>query len=182
MQELSLNVLDIAQNSIKAGAKLVEITVSENVNVNQMVIEIKDDGSGMTAQQVESVTNPFFTTRTTRKVGLGVPLFKMAAEMTGGTFKITSALGAGTCVLATFVYDSIDRMPLGSMADTVVSLVQCNPSIDFVYKHSFDDKSFVMDTREFKQILGDVQMNDLSVLTFVKEFIVENYDEIKKGE
>lgn len=182
MQELSLNVLDIAQNSIKAGAKLIEITVSESVKANQMTIEIKDDGSGMSAQQVESVTNPFFTTRTTRKVGLGVPLFKMAAEMTGGAFEINSVLGKGTSVFATFVYDSIDRMPLGSMADTVVSLVQCNPSIDFVYKHSFETKSFVMDTREFKQILGDVQMNDLSVLTFVKEFIVENYDEIKKGE
>lgn len=182
MQELSLNVLDIAQNSIKANAKLIEITISESLKSNLMIIEIKDDGCGMTAEQVERVENPFFTTRTTRKVGLGVPLFKMAAEMTGGDFEIKSEVDVGTLVRATFVNDCIDRMPLGSMADTMVTLVQCNPSIDFVYKHSFEEKNFTMDTREFKKILGDVRMNDFSVLAFLKEFIVENYEEIRKGE
>lgn len=181
MQELSLNILDIAQNSIKAKATLISITICEAVIQNQMTITIQDNGCGMSREQLEVVTNPFFTTRTTRKVGLGVPFFKMSAEMAGGTFAISSTLGEGTQLRATFVHDNIDRMPLGNMSETMLVLVQGNPQIDFVYTHEYNEQSFVMDTRAFRQILEDVPLNDASVLQFIREFICENYNNIRKA-
>ena len=115
MRELSLNVLDIAQNSIAAGASLTEITVEEDTAADRVVIIVKDDGRGMTPEQVRRVSDPFYTTRTTRKVGMGIPLFRMAAEMAGGGLTIDSTPGVGTTVTASFVRSHIDRMPLGDM-------------------------------------------------------------------
>lgn len=181
MQEISLNILDIVQNSIKASAGLIQITVDEDVAGNRLTATVEDDGCGMSTQQVEAVTNPFYTTRTTRKVGLGVPLFKMAAEMTGGTFHIASQPGVGTKLTAAFVYDSIDRMPLGGMTETITALVQCNPTLDFVYCHSYNGCAYTMDTREFRQVLGDIPLNENSVLQFIKEYIEENDLTIQKG-
>ena len=109
MRELSLNILDIAQNSIVAGASLTEILVKEDTVKNELLIGIYDNGKGMTEEQVRNVQDPFFTTRTTRKVGMGIPLFKMAAEQTGGSFTITSQVGVGTKVEALFKTDSIFR-------------------------------------------------------------------------
>lgn len=181
MEEISLNILDIAQNSVKAKATLIYITIDENLLENKMTVIIKDNGCGMDRETVERVSNPFFTTRTTRKVGLGIPMFKMAAEMTGGSFSIDSVKNVGTTVEAVFVYDSIDRMPLGDIAGTIVSLIQCNPDIDFVYKHIYNSREFELDTRQFKQTLDGIPINDFSVLAFIKEFVIENYDGIKKG-
>lgn len=178
MQELSLNILDIAQNSVKAKASLVTIEINEDIHNNFLYIIISDNGCGMTKQQVEQVTDPFFTTRTTRKVGLGVPFFKMAAEMTGGSFEIQSEVGVGTKTKAIFVYDSIDRMPLGDVTSTVVSLIQCNPDIDFLYKHTFCEKSFTLDTREIKQQLEGVPLDVPEVVLFLRDYINENYREI----
>ena len=131
MQELSLNVLDIAQNSVRAGARLIEIMVDEQPESDTMTITVADDGCGMTPEQAAHVTDPFFTTRTTRRVGLGVPFLKMAAEMTGGGLTIETAPGRGTTVCAVFGLTHIDRMPLGDIAATICSLIQCNPEIDF---------------------------------------------------
>lgn len=181
MQEISLNILDVVQNSVKAGADLIEISVNEAVTQNTLTVTISDNGSGMSREQLEAVTNPFFTTRTTRRVGLGVPLFKMAAEMTGGSFGISSELGKGTRLEAVFVYDSIDRMPLGDMVGTMSALIQCNPELDFVYTHRYNQAEFQMDTREFRQVMEDIPLNNPAVLQFIREYIIENYDAIRKA-
>ena len=119
MTEISLNILDVAENSTKAGATLVTITVDADFGADQLTVSIEDNGCGMTPEQVERVTDPFFTSRTTRKVGLGVPFFKYAAESTGGSFRFDSAVGAGTTVTATFTLSHIDRMPLGDISTTI---------------------------------------------------------------
>lgn len=178
MQELSLNVLDIAQNSIRAGASLTTIRVEEDTAANELAISIEDDGCGMTEEQVKQVTDPFYTTRTTRKVGLGVPFFKMAAEMTGGSFTLRSVPGEGTCLTARFVRDSIDRMPLGDMCGTVCILIRMNPSLDFRYIRALDGKSFTVDTRELRKILGDVPLDTPEVMEWIQDFIMEQTDEL----
>lgn len=180
MQELSLNILDIVQNSIKAKADLIEISVIKRSDVSTLTIVIKDNGCGMTAEQVDRVTDPFFTTRTTRKVGLGIPFFKMSAEMTGGSFRIESEVGKGTSVIAEYDYSHIDFMPLGDMAQTMLSLVSVNPEIDFIYFYEIDGEGFTMDTREIKAILEGMPVNSPQVLSFITEFINENTAEINK--
>ena len=145
MRELSLNILDIAQNSIVAGATLTEIVVNENTKENTLLIGVYDNGCGMTEEQVKSVIDPFFTTRTTRKVGMGIPLFKMAAEQTGGSFKIDSQKGVGTKIEALFKTDSIDFTPLGDIASTIVTIVSMNADKEFLYRRVLDDKEFIYD-------------------------------------
>ena len=174
MQELSLNVLDIAQNSVRAGASLIEITVDEQPAADTLTITVRDDGCGMTPEQVRRVTDPFFTTRTTRRVGLGVPFLKMGAEMTGGSLSIESEPGRGTAVTAVFGLTHIDRMPLGDIAATVASLVQCNPDIDFTYTFRHGAGEFTADTREFRQVLDGVPLSEPSVVGFIGSFIREN--------
>ncbi|MFI3170270.1 MAG: ATP-binding protein [Faecalibacterium sp.] len=174
MTELSLNVLDVAENSVRADASLVEITVSADVVKDHLSIVIQDNGCGMTQQQISQVTDPFFTSRTTRKVGLGVPFFKYAAESAGGTFDITSTVGVGTTVRATFVLSHIDRMPLGDMTSTIHNLIVYHAEIDFVYRYEYNEKSFTLDTREFREILGDVSLAEPEVSNYIKEFLTEN--------
>ena len=128
-----MNVLDVAQNSVAAGAKLVQITLEADEARDTLLLAIEDDGHGMTSAAAQRAADPFYTTRTTRKVGLGLPFLKMAAEMTGGGFSITSQPGRGTRVCAQFGLHHIDRAPLGDMASTIAGLIQCSPDIDFVY-------------------------------------------------
>lgn len=174
MRELSLNVLDIAQNSVSANASLIEIELIESTKNNELLIGIYDNGKGMTPEQVQSVRDPFFTTRTTRKVGMGIPLFKMVAEMTGGQLKIESEVGVGTKVKATFKTDSIDFTPIGDMCSTVITLVTMNLHIDFIYKRKVDEREFIFDTRQIKEILGDVPMNEPGIAQWIKDYINEN--------
>lgn len=173
MPEISLNILDVAQNSVTAGATLTTIKIAADSASDRLEASITDNGRGMTAEQVERVTDPFFTTRTTRKVGLGVPFFKMAAEITGGEFSIKSTPGVGTCTTAIFGLSSIDRMPIGDIASTMVTLVGMNPDIDFVLDYSVDNQGFVMDTREFREILGDISLSEPEVQSYITEFIRE---------
>lgn len=177
MPELSLNILDVAQNSITAGAKLIEIKISSDTKADQLKISISDNGCGMTREQTERVVDPFYTTRTTRKVGLGVPFFKMAAEMAGGKFDINSQQGEGTKTTAVFQLSHIDRMPLGDLAGTMTALIGPNPEIDFVLKYNVDEKSFIMDTREFKAVLGDVKLSEPEILSYISSFLTENISE-----
>lgn len=174
MRELSLNVLDIAQNSISANSSLVEIEVLENTEQHGLTLCVADNGKGMTKEQLSSVRDPFFTTRTTRKVGLGVPLFKMAAEMTGGSFSIESEVGKGTKVKAFFKTDSIDFTPLGDITSTVVLLITMNKDIDFVYRFQKDEKNFLLDTRQLKKILGGVPISEPSIAAWLTGYINEN--------
>lgn len=181
MPELSLNVLDVAQNSVRAGASLVEISVVADTAGDTLTIVIRDNGCGMTAEQAAKVEDPFFTTRTTRKVGLGVPFFKMAALCTGGSFSIDTAPGAGTTVTAVFGLTHIDRMPLGNMTDTIHTLITMNETLDFVYLYRIDDRSFTLDTREFREILGDVSFREPEISAYIRDYLKENEDEVSQG-
>lgn len=173
MRELSLNILDIAQNSISAGAGLIEIEVAENTSENSLLIGIYDNGCGMTAEQVKNVLDPFYTTRTTRKVGMGIPLFKLAAEQTGGSLEIESQKGVGTRVLAYFNTDSIDFTPLGDVASTMIVLITMNTDRDFIYTRTRDEQSFVLSTAQMREILGEVPLNEPEVAAWMKDYINE---------
>ena len=164
MRELSLNVLDIAQNSISVKKELL--------------IGIYDNGKGMTPEQVENVKDPFFTTRTTRKVGMGIPLFKLAAEQTGGYLDIESELGKGTRVTAVFKTDSIDFTPIGDMNSTVLMLITMNTDREFIYRFGIDEKIFTLSTEELKAILGDVPLSEPSVITWIEDYIRENTEQL----
>lgn len=181
MRELSLNILDIAQNSIAADAQLITVEVIEDTSLNTLAVNIIDNGRGMTEEQLMSVRDPFFTTRTTRKVGMGIPLFKLAAEQTGGCFSVNSALGKGTQVSAVFKTDSIDFTPLGDISSTVVMLVTMNTDREFIYRHKRDGNEFVFDTREIKQILGDVPLNEPEITAWIREYINENITNLYGG-
>ena len=169
MQEISLNILDIVQNSITAGAKLIEILITEETKKDQLTVKIIDNGSGMTEEQIHKVTDPFYTTRTTRKVGLGISLFKMAAELSGGSLHIESKLGVGTQVTTTFGLSHIDRMPLGDMTATICSLIRMNPELDFQYRYKQDEKEVSVDTIQMRTVLGDVPMNNPEVIAWIKD-------------
>lgn len=176
MKELSLNILDIAENSVKAKATLTQITILEKDNT--LILTIKDDGTGMPKEIAESVTNPFYTTRTTRKVGLGLPLIKMAAEQTGGNLKIESNQGEnhGTTVEALFYKDHIDCAPLGDIISTMATLIQGHPETDFLFKHIKSEKEVMLDTRQLRQVLGDVKLNEYEVIKWISEYLREQYE------
>ncbi|MBO7178966.1 MAG: ATP-binding protein [Clostridia bacterium] len=182
MRELSLNILDIAQNSIVAGATLTEIVVNENTKENTLLIGIYDNGCGMSEEQVENVIDPFFTTRTTRKVGMGIPLFKMSAEQTGGSFSINSEKGVGTRIEALFKTDSIDFTPLGDIASTIVTIVSMNNDKEFLYKRVLDDKEFIFSTVEIKKILDGVPLSEPSVMNWIEEYLNEQTNELTRKE
>ena len=178
MRELSLNILDIAQNSISAGASLTEIIVNENTKENTLLIGIYDNGCGMTEEQVKSVIDPFFTTRTTRKVGMGIPLFKMSCEQTGGKFTIESEKGVGTKINALYKTDSVDFTPLGDIAATIVTIVSMNSDKEFLYKRVLDDKEFIFSTVEIKKILDGVPLSEPSVMSWIEQYINEQTNEL----
>ena len=184
MRELSLNVMDISQNSISAKATLITIAVDESVPEDRLSIRVEDNGCGMTPEQVEHVIDPFYTTRTTRNVGLGVPLFKMEAEMTGGSFEIHSEKGKGTWLQANFKPSSVDMIPLGDIGGTVLLLVSSNPQIDFIYSRRYvaadgEEREFALKTQELREILGeDVSLNAPDVVLWIKDFLTEQTQEL----
>lgn len=181
MTEISLNVLDVAENSIRAGADYIVIEVFISTAGDTLTVLIEDNGCGMDEEQVRRVTDPFYTTRTTRKVGLGIPFFKQAAEDAGGSFHITSEIGSGTRVEAVFGLSHIDRMPLGDINSTIYTLVVFNESIDFHYRYAYDENEFVLDTKEMKEILGGVSFRDAEVSGFIKEYLDTNKRETDGG-
>ena len=182
MQELSMNILDVAENSVRASATLIEITIDEKPQADLLSVIISDNGCGMTPEQVKNVTDPFYTTRSTRKVGLGVPFFKMAAELTGGKLEIQSTVGVGTVLKADFVRSSIDLMPLGDINETIGTLIHCNPHIDFIYTRRFENAQMTLDTREFRHILDGIELNDPKVSKFIREFLAENTADLLSGQ
>ena len=186
MKELSLNILDVAENSVKAGAALTQILLTEQGNV--LTIEIVDDGCGMDEDVVRAVTDPFFTTRTTRKVGMGIPLLKLACEQTGGGLTISSVtqeadpIGHGTHVTARFVTDHIDFTPLGDVVATVLTLIQGHPERDFVFRHEGNGLFVDLDTRELRAILDDVPLNSYDVLRWIEGNLKEQYGELSEDD
>lgn len=181
MTEISLNVLDISENSTRAGASLVQITLAADTLADTLTLTIADNGCGMSKEQVSNVTDPFFTTRTTRKVGLGIPFLKYAAESTGGSFSIQSQLGKGTVLTAVFGLSHIDRMPLGDISGTIHTLVLYHPDTDFVYTYQYNQASFTMDTRQLREVLGDIPFDTPEVSRYILEYLTENKQEIDGG-
>lgn len=179
MKELSLNILDIAENSVKAGATLTEISVLEENDTITLVI--KDNGSGMTDEVLKSVTNPFYTTRTTRKVGMGLPLLKLEAEMTGGSLTVESRHisdypnNHGTVVTAVFYKNHIDCTPIGDVVSSMTTLIQGHPDIDFLFLHKMENKKVLLDTRELRNVLEGVPLNTYEVIKWIEEFLNEQY-------
>lgn len=178
MKELSLHIIDIVQNSIAAGAKLITVSVFENIPEDKMIIEITDNGCGMSEELAGKVTDPFTTGRKTRRVGLGIPLFKLAAENTGGTLTIESEPGRGTKVRAELGYSHIDRQPLGDMADTILGIVVSHYELDFIYSHIICDRTFELDTREIKKVLGGIPFSEPEVYQWISGYIREGEDRL----
>lgn len=178
MTELALHILDIVQNSISAKATLIEILIHEDVLEDKLTIEINDNGKGMSKEEVENASDPYFTSRTTRKVGMGLSLFKQAVEQCAGTFALQSQLGKGTQVKASMQLTHIDRQPLGDMAGTVALLASSNPGIDFIYRHITNSDEFLFDTREIKSELDGVSISNPKIVRFMREMIQENLDEL----
>lgn len=178
MREISLHILDIVQNSIVASATKIEVYICEDVKADTLTIVIKDNGCGMSEEFLAKVVDPFTTKRTTRKVGLGIPLYKMAAENTGGSFDIKSKVGEGTVVTAVFGYSHIDRQPLGNMAETMLGLFTSYENIDFIYRHTVNEKTFEVDTSEIKSVLGDVSFSAPEVYLWLSEYLKEGEDEL----
>lgn len=182
MKEISLNILDIAENSAKAKASLIEIVIIEDDE--KLVLAITDDGVGMSKETLESVVNPFFTTRTTRRVGLGIPLLKLACEQTGGELLIESKVADsedpshGTRVTATFIKGHLDFTPLGDVISTVTTLIQGHPAIDFLFEHKLSGITVRLDTRELREVLEDVPLDTYEVIVWIKDNLAEQYDQI----
>jgi len=169
MLELSMHILDIAQNSLRAGASRVEVRVREDREKDRLIIEVQDNGRGMPPEIVKRVGDPFYTTRPTRVAGLGVPLLKEAAEKCGGHLEVHSREGEGTRILAVFQLDHFDRAPLGDMGETLAILITGNPGVDFHYLHQVDEQTYRLDTREMREVLGPVGLEDSSVFAFIRE-------------
>ena len=180
MNDLSLHILDIVQNSISAGATLITIEVDENVTDDLLVITVGDNGRGMDKEMLKKVTDPFVTTRTTRKVGLGLPLFKQSAVQSGGDLHIESEVGKGTILKATFRYFNIDRPPLGNIANAVMILVSSNPCLDFLFTYRYNNNIYSFDTKEIKAVLDDVKINNPKIIKYLTEMIDENISNIRK--
>ncbi len=178
MKDLSMHIMDIIQNSVRAEASLVELEITESQKLDLFSISIKDNGIGMSKQMLEKVTDPFFTTRTTRKVGLGLSLLKQNAEQTGGKVEINSKEGVGTSLKAIFSHSHLDRPSLGDIAGIMVLLVGANPKMDFLYKHITDKGEYVFDTKEVKEVLEGVSVSDPEIMQYLKEMIKENLNTI----
>lgn len=180
MREISLHIIDIAENGIAADADLIEINISESRLKNLLEVHVSDNGKGIAPELIDKVTDPFFTTRTTRRVGLGLSLFKEAAGRCGGEFIITSRDGKGTEVSASFVLDHIDLAPLGDLAGSMTCLIMGNPGVDFVYTHIYNQRSFTIDTRDIKKELEGVPINRPEVLRYIEDMIKASIRELRE--
>ncbi len=169
MEDISLHVLDIVENSVRAGASKVHIAVNENIQEDKLTIEIGDNGEGMSRNILEKATDPFFTSKKVRKVGLGLTLLKQAAEMANGKFSIESNEGKGTIVRASFQYSHIDRQPLGDVGKTIETLVIGNPSVNFLYEHRKDGKLSIFDTEEIREKLQDIPISSSQGIRILRE-------------
>ncbi|MBI5563844.1 MAG: sensor histidine kinase [Chloroflexi bacterium] len=182
MRELALHLLDIAENSVAANAGTIEIEVDEDLKADRLKLAVTDNGQGMDAALVASVVDPFVTSRTTRKVGLGIPLLKEAAEMCNGYLTIDSTVGKGTRLECEFQHSHIDRMPLGDVAGTLLTLVIANPHIQWRLNYWVNGAVFEFDSLPIVQELGDVSLTEPSILTFVREMLQEGIAEVRQRE
>jgi hypothetical protein len=178
MKDISFHILDIVQNSLHAGADKIVIELEEDTKEGTLRLIITDNGSGMDPQMLEQVTDPFFTSSTTKKVGLGLPLLKQNAEQTGGRFELYSDLKIGTTVTATFMTGNIDMIPEGDLAATLITLIAAEPGKDFIFRQEKDGEEFELDTAAIRAELGDVDLSRCEVLDFIADFIRSNVSEL----
>jgi anti-sigma regulatory factor (Ser/Thr protein kinase) len=171
MEDLSLHVLDIAENSIHAGARNIAITIEEDIQLKRLMIEIKDDGRGMSSEAAVMATEPSYTTRTTRRVGMGLPLLKQAAESTEGRLEIRSIPGSGTKVTATFKSNHYNMKPLGSMAETITALLANENEINILYRHARGGRAIMFDSKHAESQLGDILLNSIEALSLVRSYL-----------
>lgn len=174
MKELSMHILDIVMNSVKAEASLIELKIVDSIKNNKLIISIKDDGRGMDEETLKQVINPFFTTRSTRKVGLGIPMLKEACERCNGQFNIYSEVGIGTTVESVFERNNIDRAPLGNMGDTIMTIINSLNDCELLYIHETDLDIFEFSTVKIKEILDGVSIKNSDVILWIKDFVNEN--------
>ena len=180
MRDISLHILDIAENSIRANATCIHITITIDNKADQLTVCIEDNGCGMEEEMLKRVKNPFTTSRTTRKVGLGIPLFTASCENTGETLEIDSSPGVGTKLTAKYCNSHIDRPPLGDIAETIYSLTLLNPQIDFVF-YAKKDEFFLYDTRQIKSAIEGVAITEPDVLSFIHGFLQEGITQVFGG-
>ena len=174
MKDLSLHIMDIVQNSLEAGADMIILIIKEDIRKNMYMITVEDNGRGMTQEVLERVVDPYYTSRKTRKVGMGIPLFRQTVRQSGGELTIDSWPGKGTKVVASFQHDHIDRPVLGDIAGVISLLAGSNPEKDFIYKHNLNGNEYMFDTREVKEALEGMPISELSVIKYLKEMIHEN--------
>lgn len=179
MKDISYHILDIARNSLNAGANLIEISITEHNDTGELILQIRDNGYGMTEDMLKRITDPFFTTSSTKKVGLGLPLLKQNAELTGGCLRIESERNRGTLVTALFHQFHIDMIPEGDLAMTFRSLISSNPESDFLYRHRADEGEFILDTAEIRRELEGISLNAREVLDYITDYIRENLKALK---
>ncbi len=178
MLELALHILDIAENSTRAGARNVCISVDEDTSSDRFRLVIEDDGAGMSPEEVVKALDPFFTTKKVRRVGLGLPMLAQAAEATGGALRLESEPGKGTRVSVEMGLTHIDRQPLGDVPGALVALIAGNPDIDIVYRHIRDGKEYRLDTAELKKELDDVPINHIEVLQYIRTHVSEGLEQL----
>ncbi|MDR2904040.1 MAG: ATP-binding protein [Clostridiales bacterium] len=182
MKDLSMHILDIAQNSVRAEATDITIEIDENVARNTLSITVADNGRGMSAELLKTVRDPFTTSRTTRKVGLGIPMLEQTCLQCDGRLALESTPGKGTTITAAMAYNHIDRPPLGDLADSLLILLITNQAIHFIYNHRYNGETFVFDTAEIREILGDTPFDLPEVRDWIKEYMTEGIAEIKENE
>lgn len=179
MRELSLHLLDIAENSISAKAQNITIEVIEDLRTDLLQLSVQDDGCGMTPEMAASVVDPFVTSRTTRKVGLGIPLLKEAAELCNGSFQLTSKVGEGTFIEVKFQHSHIDRMPLGDLSATLLHLLVANPGIHWVFKYRYNDRDFIFDDGPIKKEIEGLPLSEPSILNCLREMLQSGIENAK---
>jgi len=173
MEDLSLHILDIAENSLRAGATKIDIEINIDTTLDKLTVTIRDNGRGMTDAEIKRITDPFYSTKTAKRVGLGIPLFQASAAEANGSLQIESEPGRGTTVSAWFQLSHADRRPFGKMTETLVALIAGNPDVSFSYTSVIDDKKFMFTTDEIRKSLREVPINTPEVLGFIRETLCE---------
>ena len=173
MRDISLHVLDLVQNSLAAEATDIQITLDEDLEQNLLCLTIRDNGRGMSAEQCQAALDPFYTTRTTRNVGLGLSLLQAATERAGGQLQLYSQLGKGTTVVASFVYDNVDRPPIGDMSLTLTSIIALNEQCQFTYQHRRGERGFTLSSQELRQELAGIPLDHPQVAAWLRDYVRE---------
>lgn len=178
MQDLSLHILDVGENAVTAGATLIHIAIHEDIPQNRLLLEITDNGKGLDETARQKALDPFYTTKSTKRVGLGLPMLAQAAKEAGGDLTLQSEKGKGTTIRAHFVHDHIDRKPMGDIAATLIALISGGENIDILYQHHKNNEGFQFDTREIKKELQEVPINNPDVLNYLKKTINKGITEL----